>query len=308
MKKLSQYSFSEVIQLQPLKALLKEIRNDLLLAYYKLKSAEYEEQFLEKNKYFKGKNILVVIAFEQPKVLEWLFALSSKNLKDFQLMVFDNSRNKEVRGDIKDLCDVWGIPYLSLPMVRSRHPNRSHGLAMTWVFHRIIKKIQPFSFGFLDHDMYPIRPVHLSELIPSEQNFYGLLNDSQNYWNLWAGYCFFKFSAISDKPLNFLYDFSRGVDTGGRNWSHIYHSCNKSFVKFASIRTPLVKFNDSLQAKIQLIDEVWVHVGGVSYSNHLESKERFHTKLVNHLLAGKSLHEIENDLIAAEIKNNEGIA
>ena len=63
-----------------------------------------------------------------------------------------------------------------------------------------------------------------------------------------------------------------------------------------------------MQAKIQLIDEVWVHVGGVSYSNHLESKERFHTKLVNHLLAGKSLNEIENDLIAAEIKNNEGIA
>jgi hypothetical protein len=53
---------------------------------------------------------------------------------------------------------------------------------------------------------------------------------------------------------------------------------------------------------------VWVHIGGVSYSNHLESKERFHTKLVNHLLAGKSLNEIENDLIAAEIKNNEGIA
>ncbi len=294
MKKISQYSFSEVIQLKPLKDLLKEIRNDLLLAHYKIKSAIHEDQFLENNRHFKDANILVVIAFEQPKVLEWLFSLSCNNLKDYQLMVFDNSRNKEVRGDIKDLCDVWGIPYLSLPMVRSRHPNRSHGLAMTWVFHRIIKKIQPYRFGYLDHDMYPIKPVYLSELIPSEQNFYGVLNDAQNYWNLWAGYCFFKFSAVSNKPLNFLYDFSRGVDTGGRNWSHLYHCRNKSVVKFATIKTPLVTFGDDFQSRIQLIDDIWVHVGGVSYNNHLQSKEGFHTKLVNHLLAGRVLDEIEN--------------
>jgi hypothetical protein len=172
---------------------------------------------------------------------------------------------------------------------------------MTWVFHRIIKKIQPCSFGYLDHDMYPINPVYLSELIPPKQDFYGLLNDSQDYWNLWAGYCFFKFSAVSNKPLNFLYDFSRGVDTGGRNWAHLYHSCNKSFVKFASIRTPLVKFGDGLQSSIQLIDEAWIHVGGVSYSNHLESKEGFHTRLVKHLLAGKMLDEIENSLISENI-------
>jgi hypothetical protein len=294
MKKLSQYSLFEVIQIKPLQALLKEIRNDLLLAYYKLKSAIDENEFLEKNKRFKNKNVLVVIAFEQPKVLEWLFALSSKNLKDFQLMVFDNSRNKEVRGDIKNLCDACNIPYLALPIVNSRHPNRSHGLAMTWVFHRIIKKIQPYNFGYLDHDMYPIKPVNLSELIPSNQDFYGLLNDSPDYWNLWAGYCFFRFSAVSNKPLNFLYDFSRGVDTGGRNWPHLYYAHNKSLVKFASIRIPLVTFADGLQSKIQLIDEVWVHVGGVSYGNHLELKEEVHTKLVGHLLAEKILFEIES--------------
>lgn len=278
----------------------------MLLAYYKVKSAEYEQQFLKKNQHFKDKNVLVVIAFEQPKVLEWLFSLGTNNLKDFQLMVFDNSRNVEIRGVIKDLCDEWSIPYLSLPIIRSRHPNRSHGLAMTWVFHRIIKKIQPSNFGFLDHDMYPISPVCLMELIPPKQDFYGLLNESKDYWNLWAGYCFFKFSAVSDKPLNFLYDFSRGVDTGGRNWPNLYQAHDKIITKFASRRAPMLTFGDNVQSKIQLIDDVWVHVGGVSYSNHLETKENFHTKLVKHLMDGRKLHQIENELITVEIKNNEG--
>ncbi len=92
-------------------------------------------------------------------------------------------------------------------------------MAMTWVFHRIIKKIEPNWFGFIDHDMYPIRPVNVEGLIPVNQSTYGLLNDAPRYWNLWAGYCFFKYTHVSGLPLNFLYDFSRGIDTGGRNWS-----------------------------------------------------------------------------------------
>ncbi len=294
MKNLKFFSLSEWIVLEPLRAFLKQLRNDLLLTGYKNRKAKYEDQFIHDNQHLSGQNILVVIAFEQPQVLEWLFQLSKKNLKDFHLLVFDNSKNNLQKNLVKEICKKNSIPYLELPDSFARHPNRSHGLAMTWVFHRIIKKIQPLIFGYLDHDMYPIKPVNLSELIPSNQDFYGLLNDSPDYWNLWAGYCFFRFSAVSNKPLNFLYDFSRGVDTGGRNWPHLYYAHNKSLVKFASIRIPLLTFADGVQSKIQLIDEVWVHVGGVSYGDHLELKEEVHTKLVGHLLTEKILFEIES--------------
>ncbi len=292
MKNLKLYSFSEWLILEPLRALLKELRNDLLLAFYKTRKAVCEDEFIKTNQYLKGKNILVVVAFEQPKVLEWLFRLSKKNLNDFQLMVFDNSRSLILRGEIEKLCREWGIPYLSLPYLKIKHPNRSHGLAMTWVFHRIIKKIEPHIFGYLDHDMYPVKPVSLQHLNLDHQDSYGLLNDAVHYWNLWAGYCFYKFSAVHNKPLNFLYDFSRGVDTGGRNWPYLYKSQVKSLTQFAPLSTPLLSIGDDLNSVVQLIDGQWVHVGGVSYNNNLKSKEEFHSKLVESLLNGESFNSL----------------
>ncbi len=288
MKNLKLYSSSEWLILEPLRAFLKELRNDLILAFYKTKKAKFEDDFLKKNQPLKGQNILVVIAFEQPKVLEWLFKLSKKNLNDFQLMVFDNSRSLILRSEIEKLCREWGIPYLSLPYLKIKHPNRSHGLAMTWVFHRIIKKIEPHIFGYLDHDMYPVKPVSLQHLNLDHQDSYGLLNDAVHYWNLWAGYCFYKFSAVHNKPLNFLYDFSRGIDTGGRNWPYLYRGQVKSLAQFAPVSTPLVSLRNDLNSIVELIDERWVHVGGVSYNNNFKPKEEFHSKLVESLSNGES--------------------
>jgi hypothetical protein len=207
-------------------------------------------------------------------------------------MVFDNSRSLILRSEIEKLCRAWSIPYLSLPHLKIKHPNRSHGLAMTWVFHRIIKKISPHIFGYLDHDMYPIKPVSLQQLNLDHQDSYGLINDAPHYWNLWAGYCFYKFSAIHEKPLNFLYDFSRGVDTGGRNWPYLYEGQVKSLTQFAPVSTPLVSLGNDLNSIVQLIDERWVHVGGVSYNNNLKPKEEFHSKLVESLSNGESFDDL----------------
>ena len=285
MKNLKLYSLSECLILKPLRAFIKQIRNDLVLTFYKNQQAKYEEQFILDNQNFRNKNILVVIAFEQPQVLEWLFQLSKKNLKDFHLMVFDNSRDVSQKILIEEICRKNSIPYLQLPDSFVRHPNRSHGLAMTWVFHRIIKKIQPLIFGYLDHDMYPIKPINQLDFFPKEQNFYGLINEAENYWNLWAGYCFYRFSSVSSKPLNFLYDFSRGVDTGGRNWPYLYRQVNKSSIKFANYSKQVLSLgNDYPNMLIHLIDKSWIHIGGVSYNDHYSKKGLFHKELVKRLL------------------------
>jgi hypothetical protein len=284
MKNLKFFPLSEWIVLEPLRAFLKQLRNDLLLTGYKNRKAKYEDQFIHDNQHLSGQNILVVIAFEQPQVLEWLFQLSKKNLKDFHLLVFDNSKNSIQKKLIKEICKKNTIPYLELPDSFARHPNRSHGLAMTWVFHRIIKKIQPLTFGFLDHDMYPIKPINQADFFPKEQNFYGLINESANYWNLWAGYCFYRFSSVSSRPLNFLYDFSRGVDTGGRNWPYLYQGNNKSLIKFANYSEQVISLGDDYPNMIiHLIDESWVHVGGVGYGDNFNKKGVFHQELVERL-------------------------
>jgi hypothetical protein len=132
--------------------------------------------------------------------------------------------------------------------------------------------------------MYPIKPINQADFFPKEQNFYGLINQSTNYWNLWAGYCFYRFSSVSSKPLNFLYDFSRGVDTGGRNWPYLYQSNNKSLIKFANYSEPVISLGDDYPNMIiHLIDESWVHVGGVGYGDNLSKKGMFHQELVERL-------------------------
>lgn len=293
MQKITLYSWSDYCRLVPLIVLFKQLRNDLLLAFYKSLKAQDENQFISKHLYLRNQNLLIVVAFEQPKVLEWLFSLAVKNLQDFQLMVFDNSRDLVLREQIKQLCQQYKIPYLSLPMYRTRHPNRSHGLAMTWIFHRIIKVIRPAYFGYLDHDMFPIKPIQIKSLIPSHQISYGLLNDAKHYWNLWAGYCFFKFESVDHLPLNFLYDFSRGIDTGGRNWKFLYKFQNKSATQFASsVQEPLI-LNDGSQSDVQIIDDAWVHVGGVSYNNNFQPKEKFYELLVKEFISGKGVNQLK---------------
>ncbi len=123
MKKISEYSCIELLRLEPIRAFFKQLRNDVLLFLYKQKSVRNEAQFIWELAKYKNKNLLVVIAFEQPKVLEWLFSLSEKNLQDFQLVVFDNSRDVASRTNISQVCHAYNVPYLGLPFNHSRHPN-----------------------------------------------------------------------------------------------------------------------------------------------------------------------------------------
>ena len=104
MKKISEYSCIELFKFEPIRAFFKQLRNDVLLFLYNQKSVKNEAQFIWELAKYKNKNLLVVIAFEQPKVLEWLFALSEKNLQDFQLVVFDNSRDVASRLRISQVC------------------------------------------------------------------------------------------------------------------------------------------------------------------------------------------------------------
>lgn len=288
MKSWTNFSWQDWCRLKPIAATLKQIRNDCVLWVYKKIKATDEDVFLQNTLRYHDQKILIVIAFEQVKVLDWLLSLSKKNLIDFQLMVFDNSKNTQSRELIRALCQAYEVPYLALPYNYTSHPNRSHGLAMTWVFSRIISKIQPGWFGFLDHDMLPVGPISLGNMI-GRQSCYGLLNEGDDCWNLWAGYCFFEYPMVAHLPLNFLYDFSRGLDTGGRNWSVLYRRLSRSTFRFANETKQILRLSDRYAIMAQVIDHAWVHIGGVSYNNNLQSKELFYETLVGELLEGRSL-------------------
>src|SRR5690606_21815744 len=52
--------------------------------------------------------------------------------------------------------------------------------------------------------------------------FYGDIRRSGERWFLWAGFCFFRFDVVGEKPLDFGLDWFLGIDTGRGNWQVLY--------------------------------------------------------------------------------------
>jgi len=263
---------------------LKILRNQLLLNNYLAKKPAQLQEFIDSLQCLKGSNIAIVIAFEQPWALNWLIRMAKKNLKDTTVLVFDNSRDFVIRKKIQSVCKKNKTIYFSLPKYRTKHVNRSHGMAMSWVYNNVVIAIKPKLFAFIDHDLIPVRPINLLRLIQT-QPFYGReVGKKSDFWSLWAGYCVFDFRYLANKNIDFLYDFSRNLDTGGRNWSPLYSQFEKEAITFANstLRTVfLPRFKD--EAKVQFIDDKWIHIGSISYHNNFEKKFKFYKALAKEI-------------------------
>jgi hypothetical protein len=164
---------------------------------------------------------------------------------------------------------------------------------MTWVYHNVVRALQPNIFGYLDHDLIPVDKVDFSERVGG-QPIFGLINAGKfGTWSTWAGYCMFKFDAVKDQALNFLYDFSRDLDTGGRNWSPVYSKLSREKLRFASRAHVKVKVPSIDEARlVEFIDERWVHIGGISYNDNLKAKFEFFNGLEKVLDEGVMFRQI----------------
>lgn len=272
MRSLKNFSASEWLQLLPLQHALKQVRNDAWVAAYERRGVAGLQSFLDQTKAYKGRNVLISVAFEQPWALSWQLRQARRYVEDAAVIVLDNSRNTQVKRAIETVCREQQVPYLPLPSNRTRHANRSHGMAMSWIYRNVVTPMQPKLFGFIDHDLIPLAPINVSERT-GKQHFYGMPIHSQWAWQLWAGYCVFDYRAVAGLPLNFLYDFSRGLDTGGRNWRSLYSRYDKSRLRFAT--SELTHVHDPVNgkpAKLQIVDERWLHIGGISYDDNFKSK------------------------------------
>lgn len=279
MRELTKFSIKSWIRLEPLKYLFKHTRNLTLLGLYTKKKQVLLESFLLKCSHLKEENIILVTAFEQPWVVDWQLKMSKKYIQDAVILVFDNSKNTKARGEIKKVCESNDTLYLPLPSNPTKHVNRSHALAMQWVYENVVKAIQPKNYIYIDHDLIPVKRLSISKLM-NGQDFYGLLKDKSRNdpgsWSIWAGYTMFKFSATKHKKMNFMYDFSRDLDTGGGNYETLYkfydrHSMNFAGKEWVSVDIPEIGKIDNLQ----LLDNCWHHIGSVSYNNNFDSRRDY---------------------------------
>ncbi|MGC9196870.1 MAG: hypothetical protein ACP5IL_15655 [Syntrophobacteraceae bacterium] len=279
MRRLKDYSQKEWLRNKPLDHFLIQFANDGLQRFFRAMRPRELKTFLENCAHLQGKTIGLVIAYEQPWTLDWLLRAASRNIADTTLLVFDNSRKKSSRLAIERVCRQAGAPYLGLPPNPTKHPNRSHGMAMTWVFHNVVKKIRPRAFTYIDHDLIPMGTIQMGPIL-GEQPCYGLPNVSPWGWSLWAGYCSYNFSVVADLPLNFLNDFSNGLDTGGRNWHCLYRNFDSARLRSASVERVCLKDPlDGANQDLSVVDKSWLHLGGASYHQGFRSQRPFFERI-----------------------------
>ncbi|WP_144408861.1 hypothetical protein [Chromobacterium vaccinii] len=258
---------------------------------YLAKRAVGQERFVESLR-DPAANLGLVVAFEQPWALNWQLERARVNVPGTRMVVFDNSRRPEMRRQIEQVCRENQVPYLALPANPTRHVNRSHGFAMSWIYHNVVLPAEPRSFAFIDHDMIPVAPSRLLVDL-DDQPVYGLPNHSEWGWHLWAGYCAFRFDHMKRRRLNFLYDFSNGLDTGGRNWRSLYRELDASSLRMAKHR--MREIRDPVSGhpfSIQVIDDCWYHIGSISYNNGFESQFELCQHLKAALAAGRPWAEL----------------
>ncbi len=272
MRALHQFSGRDWARLTPLAHAFKQLRNDAWMQIYRRRTPEGYAGFLRETAALQDRPIALVIAFEQPWALNWLLSMAKRHLQDTTVLVMDNSRRLEQRIEIERVCRAHGIHYLALPPNATRHVNRSHGMAMNWAFYNVVRRIRPSVFAFLDHDLIPLRPLSLAARL-GQQPLYGMRLTRQWAWQLWAGYCMYSYAQVGERPLNFLYDFSRGLDTGGRNWPHLYRDLDPATLRFAhSAHVAIKNLAGGEPVKVQWIDDAWFHIGGISYNQNFPAK------------------------------------
>lgn len=280
MKAWREYTFREYLAGRPFIYAFKQLRNDIYVSIYcKRHPAQYQHfiQTLAENNHSapleQGHHLVISIAFERPETIQLQLENAKAYITDATLIVIDNSKSPEARKQIQQLCEQFHTPYFALPDNPTRHANRSHAMAMQWCYENIVSDLKPDSFAFIDHDLIPMKPIKISQVL-HKQDFYGVAwNNQYNVWQLWAGYCFFDYKKVAHRKLNFLYDFSLKLDTGGRNYHTLYRYYDQSAMHFASnFLVDVFQPSNDREQQLQIIDDTWVHLRGAGHVEGFENR------------------------------------
>jgi hypothetical protein len=242
---------------------------------------------------------LITIAFNNVQTLQRQIHFIQKYIRGhYNYIVADNSTDKAASVAIETLCAQHKIAYIRLPKNYLTHTlsgSYSHGAALNWAYRRIIRKRQAHCFGFLDHDLFPIRPIDPTAAL-QRQPLYGWKIQRGNCWYLWAGFCFFRSSFVQNRKMDFLPAKPHNIylDTGGGNWYAIYSQLNEITLTTAAYRYELIDKTENrddhwADNMVEYFDETWLHTMDASNWYHvptdrLDRKEKHIRKILEKYL------------------------
>lgn len=225
---------------------------------------------------------IFVVAFNDSKLIETQYQFMQKNLQQnqYHYIICDNSNNLEIADKIFEFCQTHNITYYRLPQFLYVGPSHSHGYALNWIYKNLIKK-RKNNFAFIDHDVFPIKPIDLSKYFMTP--LCGAIRERFNCWYPWVAFSFYSFDFMKTKTVNFLpcrYKHKH-LDTGGKNYKSIYKNINSDLwlslpEKYIDTTTGKDFTAHNLSNKeadkivynqiIEIIDDKWLHIiGGAQY-------------------------------------------
>lgn len=167
--------------------------------------------------------LLISIAFNKPYLIEHQIRLIKKYLLDSHVFVVtDNSSIKEARIEISRICKEGGVEYFPAPEFHG-DGCQGHGTCINWSCNNVVRVSGKKYFGFLDHDVFPIKPTSIVKNM-NESGMMGPISlhvKEGGKWYMWPGFCFYDRSIIGNIDLNFKP--VPGLDTGGGNYDILYY-------------------------------------------------------------------------------------
>ncbi|MBO7255151.1 MAG: glycosyltransferase family 2 protein [Paludibacteraceae bacterium] len=216
---------------------------------------------------------LITIAFNNEKVIEQQARLIRKYIKgEYNYIVADNSSNKDISLKIKEFCWRNHIIYIRLPKnyLGIISASYSHAASLNWIYQKLIKPKEPSYFGFIDHDLFPIKEIDITKKM-GDESIYGRVVNRGDFWYLWAGLCFYRFNFVKNRQINFLPTTVKNeyLDSGGGNWHSIYSFVDASKLTPCDTTTEQIREGNNYHSDfIQYMDNCWIHlINGSNWAN-----------------------------------------
>lgn len=226
---------------------------------------------------------VATVCFNNPLVVRYQAKLLRKHLTDeHAYTVFDNSPPGRSRDEIRALCRGEGVSYIELPGTPfTGVPSRHHGAALNWICRRHFAPRKLPYVGFVDHDLFPSRATSILEKI-GDQGLLGRIEERDDRWYLWPGFCFFERSKVRVGELDFLP--IPGLDTGGGNWPRLYRQLDRTRLPRVENRLDNVRPGDDKQADmVEWIAGDWLHAINASAWRPAKGKMAFVETLLRDL-------------------------
>lgn len=234
---------------------------------------------------------IITIAFNNLNVIQYQEQFLKKNIQDsYTHIVVDNSSNSEISAQIYAFCRDAGIPYMRLP---DNHlsligGSYSHAGSLNYAYRHIIAKRQPYAFGQIDHDLFPVQKLSILEYL-KDQPVYGPLRQRNECWYLSAIMSFFRYEFVCDKKVDFMpvTPVKTYLDSGGGNWYKIYSQLNMNQLIFPEehiekLREGGDRHGDSLE---WFDNKRWLHtINGSCWKPVEAGKENMVRELLNSYL------------------------